>query len=124
MTHGKRILLIEDEPADVLALETILTGRGFSVRKAADGVAGWAELQRSTPDLVILDLMLPKLPGLDILTLAKRTESTKHVPIIVLSNIDDEEVIERARTLGARDHLVKGRVRAEEVVEKVVRLLR
>ena len=99
-----RVLLIEDEPSFVEAVELSLTGEGFEVEAALDGKAGIECFRRSRPDVVLLDLMLPGIQGLDVLR-AMRAESD--VPVIVVSAKDGEADIVTALELGADDYVTK-----------------
>jgi len=98
------VLLVEDEPSYVAAVEVVLAGEGFELHSAADGRMGLAVFRSVRPDVVLLDLMLPGLSGLDVLK-AIRAESA--VPVIVLSAKDAEADIVTALELGADDYLTK-----------------
>ena len=100
----ERVLLIEDEPSYVEALEVVLTREGFELEACEDGRAGLAAFRRATPDLVLLDLMLPGLPGLDVL---RRIREESATPVIVLSAKDGESDVVSALELGADDYLTK-----------------
>ena len=98
------LLIIEDEPAYIDALEVSLTREGFDLTSAEDGRAGLAAFRANRPDLILLDLMLPGMPGLDVL---KRVRAESDVPVIVLSAKDSESDIVTALELGADDYLTK-----------------
>jgi two-component system response regulator RegX3 len=98
------VLVIEDEPSYVEALQVALGAEGFTVEAAGDGRAGLAAFRESTPDIVLLDLMLPGLAGLDVLRKIRRTSAT---PVIVLSAKDTEADVVAALELGADDYLKK-----------------
>ena len=99
-----RVLLIEDEPSFVEALEVSLTGDGFEVDAATDGRSGLERFRTDRPDVVLLDLMLPGIQGFDVLR-AIRGESD--VPVIVVSAKDHEADIVAALELGADDYVTK-----------------
>jgi two-component system response regulator RegX3 len=99
-----RVLVIEDEPAYVDAIEVALGKEGFSVEAAMDGRAGLAEFRRNPPDVVLLDLMLPQMSGLDVL---HRLREQSPVPVIVVSAKDAESDVVAALELGADDYLTK-----------------
>jgi two-component system response regulator RegX3 len=99
-----RVLVVEDEPSFVEALRISLTREGYEVDTAEDGRAGLESFRTSRPDVVLLDLMLPVLPGLDVLR-AIRRDST--VPVIVVSAKDAEADIVAALELGADDYVTK-----------------
>ena len=120
---GKRILIVEDEPAVQLPLKTILKDGGYDVSTADNGADGLELIRKEKPDLVILDILLPKMNGLDVLSHAKRDEATKHIPVVILTNIDRKEEIERARSLGAVDYLSKSTTQLKDVKKKVSKYL-
>ena len=99
-----RVLVVEDEPAYVDALSVALEREGFEVSAAMDGRAGLMSFLEGAPDIVLLDLMLPEMSGLDVLRRI-RTEAT--TPVIVLSAKDAESDIVAALELGADDYLAK-----------------
>lgn len=99
-----RVLVIEDETAYVEAIEVALASEGFTLEAATDGRSGLTVFRRDPPDIVILDLMLPEMPGLDVLRLI-RAES--RVPVIVVSAKDAESDVVTALELGADDYLTK-----------------
>ena len=99
-----RILIIEDEPDFVEALDVALSREGHDVLAAYDGRKGLELFRSSRPDLVLLDLMLPRMPGLDVL---RRVRSESVVPVIVLSAKDSEADVVAALELGADDYVTK-----------------
>ena len=98
------LLIIEDEPAYVDALEVSLSREGHQLAAATDGKAGLEQFRAERPDLVLLDLMLPGMSGLDVL---RKIRSDSDVPVIVLSAKDSESDIVTALELGADDYLTK-----------------
>ncbi len=98
------VLVIEDEPSYVEALEAALDREGFAVASAGDGRSGLRLLRESTPDVVLLDLMLPGMPGLDVL---RKIRDEGPTPVIVTSAKDTEADIVTALELGADDYLTK-----------------
>ena len=102
-----RVLLIEDDPqtAEMYGLKLELDG--YTVIRAVDGEEG-LELARATiPDIIFLDIRLPKMDGFAVLEALRADETLRHVPVIILSNYGEAEMIERGKTLGALDYLVK-----------------
>lgn len=99
-----RVLVIEDEPSYVDALEVAFAAEGFAMDAAVDGRSGLALFGQTAPDIVLLDLMLPGLSGLDVL---RRIREDGNTPVIVLSARDTEADIVAALELGANDYVTK-----------------
>jgi len=99
-----RVLIIEDEPSFVEALELALTKEGFDVASALDGREGLESYRTEHPDVILLDLMLPTLPGLDVLRAVRRESA---VPVIVVSAKEAESDVVAALELGADDYITK-----------------
>ncbi len=119
----KKILFIEDESALQNAATKVFKEEGYDVLSALDGETGLAAAKREKPDLVLLDLILPRMDGFAVLEALKKDEATSDIPVIVLSNLEGGADIERALGLGATTYLVKANYRLEEVVEKVRKVL-
>ncbi|MBI2577978.1 MAG: response regulator [Candidatus Wildermuthbacteria bacterium] len=115
----KTILFVEDESALQKTLEDRLKKEGFEMVHALDGESGLRLAQEKQPDLVLLDLTLPRMTGFEVLDGLKRLESTKAIPVIVLTNLEDLEDVQRALDLGAKTYLVKSNYTLEEVAAKV-----
>lgn len=116
---SKKILFVEDEEALQRALGDMLTQEGFEVLQATDGEAGLASARKHLPDLVLLDLVLPKKSGFEVLQELKADAATKNIPIIVLTNLEGSEDVERALTNGATTYLVKANYSINDVVAKI-----
>ncbi len=101
---GARILVVDDEPQMARSLRLILAGHGYDVITAPTGEAAVAEVARRIPDVILLDLMLPDIGGLDV---CRRIRERSSVPIIVLSARGEEQVKIQALDLGADDYLTK-----------------
>ncbi len=119
----KKILFIEDEATLQKTFAEILKSEGFEVISALDGESGLNLIRGEKPDLVLLDLILPKLHGLEVLKEIKKDENTKNIPVIVLTNVESIEEIDKALELGATTYLVKSDYNLEEVVEKIKKAL-
>ena len=104
---AKKILFIEDEPDLQKTLGDLLTKEGYEVISALDGETGLRLAQTQTPDLIILDLILPRVHGFEVLKALKDNEETKNIPVIILTNLEDMADIEQALELGAKTYLVK-----------------
>ena len=123
MCFMKRILFIEDEAALQKTFGDILKSEGFEVISALDGETGLTLAKKENPDLVLLDLILPKIHGLDVLKEMKQNENTKNIPVIVLTNIESIEEIDKALELGATTYLVKSDYSLEDVIAKIKKVL-
>jgi len=119
----KKILFIEDESALQRAAARILSDQGYQTLSAMDGETGIALAQKEIPDLILLDLVIPKKDGFTVLEELKKDEKTKSIPVIVLTNLEGNADVERALLLGATTYLVKTNYRLEEVVEKIKGIL-
>ena len=90
MTDAKKILVVDDDKAVTSLLESLLSGQGYSVLLAYDGLDGMAQVKKNTPDLIILDIMMPELNGYEVLNKLKFDEKFKHIPIIILTSREQE----------------------------------
>jgi len=124
----KKILFIEDESALQKTLGEILKQEGYQVIPALDGEVGLRMANPpegdKKPDLILLDLILPKIHGLDVLKKLKENDETKNIPVIVLTNLGEIKDVEKAIELGATTYLVKAEYNLEEVAEKVNKTLK
>jgi len=114
-----KILFIEDDPLIVKIYTTRLTADGYEVLSADNGEQGLKIAQENVPNLIVLDIMMPKMDGFGVLTQLKADERTKYIPIIVYSNLAQEEEIARAKFLGANEFIVKANLSPTEMVEKI-----
>ncbi len=117
------IQIIEDEPAQVELLSYNLEAEGFKIRQAMDGEEGLLQVQEDPPDLIILDWMLPEVPGVEVCRRLKAQSETKKIPIIMLTARGEEDDRVRGLNTGADDYIVKP-FSVSEVVARVHALLR
>ena len=115
----KTILLIEDEGALQKTLGDVLSKEGYKILAALDGEVGARLAKEKTPDLILLDLVLPKMTGLEVLKQLRGDEETKDIPVIVLTNSEDMQDIQQVMDLGATTYLVKSNYELQEVVQRV-----
>ncbi len=115
----KRILFVEDEPALQKTLGLALEQEGYEIKSALDGELGLALAKELKPDLILLDLILPKRDGFEVLDALKNEESTKEIPVIVLTNLESTQEIERALAAGATTYLVKANYDLVEIIKKI-----
>lgn len=117
--HMKKILFIEDESTLQRTLGNILKKNNYEMISALDGEIGLRLAKIKKPDLILLDLILPRFHGFKVLKQLKKDSETKNIPIIVLTNLEGAEDIEKALELGATTYLVKAQYDLEEVLEKI-----
>ncbi|MDY6826174.1 MAG: response regulator [Bacillota bacterium] len=104
---SQRILLVEDEKNVILGVRTCLDAVGYQVDIVEDGEAALQYINRESPDLILLDLLLPKVDGFEVLKIVKGDEAKKEIPVIVLTAKAEEEDKQRALALGADDYMTK-----------------
>jgi CheY-like chemotaxis protein len=116
---GKKVLWVEDDSflGDILAAK--LTSEKCSLLYAKDGEMALKLLETNIPDVVLLDLVLPGISGFDVLEHIKKDDRTKHVPVIVLSNLAQESDLERVKKLGAFKHFVKASIDPARIIKEI-----
>lgn len=114
-----KILIIEDEEALSSVLKEKFEAEGYFVSIAKNGEEGLALINKVMPDIILLDLILPKLNGFQVLGTLKADPDKKSIPVVVLSNLGEDDSIKRAIMLGAADYFVKSQHPIKEIVEKV-----
>ncbi len=122
MAKEKILLIVEDDEILLRALHIQLKDSGFVLSTATDGELGIQLAQRLKPSVVLLDLVLPKKDGFDVLRDLKADPSLKNIPVIVLSNLGDKKDIDKAMKLGAKEYFVKATTELDkitEIIEKV-----
>lgn len=115
----QKILIIEDEEVLLEVLESKLKKEGYEVSIAKDGEEGLNKFRAEKPDLVLLDIIMPKKGGFEVMREVVEDPSLKDTPIIIISNSGQPVEIEEATKLGARDYLIKADFSPEDVVEKI-----
>lgn len=121
---AEKILFIEDEPTLQKTLGEVLAQEGFKVFSALDGEKGIKMVKKEKPDLILLDLILPKKDGFEVLKEMKKDEKLKDIPVIILTNLEGMSDVEKALSLGATTYLVKANYKLEDVVEKIRQTLK
>ena len=119
----KTILFIEDESALQKTFGDILSQEGYEMISALDGEVGLRLAKEKKPDLILLDLVLPRVHGFKVLKQLKTDPVTKKIPIIVLTNLEGIGDVEKAIELGATTYLIKAQYSLEEVLEKIKKAL-
>ena len=111
-----RVLLVEDDPSVAQMYKLKLELDGYRVEVAPDGEAALEMARRTAPDIVFLDIRLPKLDGLGVLEALRSDPATEPVPVVILSNFNEAELVERGAKLGALDHLIKSQTTPARLV--------
>ncbi len=117
----KKILIIEDEAIMLNLLRRKLIGEGYDVEVAKDGEEGLAKMKETKPDLVLLDIIMPKMGGMEVMEWMRGDSELRKIPVIVISNSGQPVEIDKAKKLGAKDWLIKTEFDPQEVSEKVVK---
>ncbi len=115
----KVILLIEDETDIRAVYKELLTDVGYSVIEASDGDIGLERALNSNWDLLLLDVMLPKRDGLEILSKIKTNETIKDKPVILLSNLEKGDILKACMELGAKNFLIKSNIVPQDLLDEV-----
>jgi CheY-like chemotaxis protein len=102
-----RVLFVEDDASVAQMYRLKLELDGYLVDVAADGIAALEKARTTHPDIIFLDIRLPKLDGLTVLESLRADQATAQIPVVILSNWNERELVERGMTLGALDHLIK-----------------
>lgn len=119
----KKILIVEDEEMLAKVLIEQFNKAGFDVEAAFDGEQALESLKKSLPDLILLDIILPKKDGFEVLKAVKENPDTQDIPVIMISNLGSDEDIKQSIKLGAVDYYVKAQHPIYEITEKVVKFL-
>ncbi|MBU1292351.1 response regulator [Patescibacteria group bacterium] len=118
------ILVIEDDKFLRELLVRKLEGTGFNILIAVDGQEALKKVKEELPQLILLDLVLPSLDGYDILKQIKQDPQTSKIPVIILSNLGQEEEVKKGLDLGANDYLIKAHFTPDEIIRKVKAVLK
>lgn len=119
MDTKKKILLVEDDAALASVYKTRLEAEGFDVKHVDNGEGALTAALEYRPDLVVLDVMMPKIDGFDVLDILRQTPETTSVRVIMLTALSQAKDKERAEQLGADDYLVKSQVVITDVIARV-----
>jgi len=116
-------VLVEDDSLMSSILATHLIKEGFAIVSVTNGTQAFERIQAEQPSIVLLDIVLPGVDGFNVLQKLKQEESTKSIPVLILSNLGSEEEIQRGMDLGAEAYLVKANSMVEEITSKVREIL-
>ncbi len=117
----RKILLVEDEEIMIDLLEKKLTQKGYETSVARDGQEGLKLMRETTPDLILLDIIMPKMGGFEVLERMQKDKELKKIPVIIISNSGQPVELDRVKKLGVKDWLIKTEFDPQEVIDKVVK---
>ena len=124
MENTPFILLVEDDSFISGMYQTKMKNAGYQVEVVADGELAWNRLQQDPlPDMLLLDIILPKKDGFEILEDLRKDDRTKNLPVILLTNLGQKPDVERGIKLGADDYIIKAHFTPSEVMERVEKAL-
>lgn len=117
------VALIEDDPLIAEMYTTKFTKEGYNLQHAADGAAGIALVKELKPDIILLDIIMPKMDGFQVLQALRQESAFAKTPIVMLTNLGQEEDVQKGRALGATDYFIKTNFTPAAIVDKVKSLL-
>jgi len=117
------ILIVEDDVFLADLYKTKFAMEGFKVNVAYDGEKGLGFIKKNQPDILLLDLVLPKMSGFDILKAIKDDAKTRNMPVILLTNLSQKTDVDKGLKMGSNDYLIKAHFMPSEVVEKIKKLV-
>ena len=120
----KKILFIEDEFTLQKSMGEFLEKAGFKIIQALDGEIGLNLAEKEKPDLILLDLILPKISGFEVLKRLKENKETKDIPVIILTNLEESTDVGKSLELGATTYLVKSDQSLDDVLERIKQTLK
>jgi two-component system, chemotaxis family, response regulator WspR len=115
----KKILIVEDDNFVAEVYLAKLSEMGYETALAQNGEEGLAELKKGKVDLILLDILMPIMNGIEMLEEVKKNEEWKNIPVILLTNIGEKESIQKVREMGVKNYLIKSHFTPAEVIEKV-----
>ncbi|MFA4817975.1 MAG: response regulator [Parcubacteria group bacterium] len=113
------IMIVEDDSFVMDIYKTKLSQEGLSVVEAENGMEALKKLKTVKPDLILLDIIMPYMDGLEVLKKIKENDDTKNIPVILLTNLSQKEEVDKGMELGAKDYLIKSHFTPSEVLEKI-----
>lgn len=123
MDKKTKVLVIEDERMLTEMYATKFVMEGFEVEKAFDGADGLAKARTADADVILLDIIMPRLDGFAVLKEIKKDEKLKHTPVLLLTNLGQDDDVKKGKELGADDYFVKSNHTPADVVAKAKELL-
>jgi len=116
---NKKILIIEDDKFIRDLISTKLAQENYEVLEAKSGKEGIQKIKKEKPDLVLLDLILPEIDGFEVLARIKTDPTIASIPVVILSNLDQKEHIQKCEKMGAVAYFVKAHLTPTELIEKI-----
>ena len=120
---GKTILLIEDDPDQVFLYSTKFKLEGLKIISATNGVEGVKKVEAEKPDLILLDIVMDEMDGMEVLEKLKGDKNTKNIPVVLLTNLIKKDLMEKSKRLGAVGFWSKAEVLPTEIVSRVKLIL-
>lgn len=117
------VLLVEDDVFLSGIYQKKFEMEGFKISTADNGEKGLADAKKKNPDIILLDILLPKMDGFSVLKELKSDEAVKNIPVILLTNLGQKDDVEKGLEAGAVDYLIKAHFKPSEIVEKVRKVL-
>jgi CheY-like chemotaxis protein len=114
-----RVLFVEDDASVAQMYRLKLELDGYVVDVAGDGITALEKARTLAPDIVFLDIRLPKLDGIGVLEALRADRSTAHIPVVILSNWNEKELVERGARLGALDHMIKSQTTPTKLSQRL-----
>jgi DNA-binding response OmpR family regulator len=115
----KKIMIVEDDSFVMDIYQTKLAQSGFETIEAGNGLEAVKILEKEKPDLILLDILMPYMDGMEVLKKIKKEEKFKDTPVILLTNLSQQEEVNRGLELGAKDYLIKSHFTPSEVLDKI-----
>lgn len=124
MSQNKKIIIAEDEPVLIEMYKLYFERAGYEVLKADNGRECIDFVKKEKPDIILLDILMPKIDGWEVLRQLKTDPETKLIPILVFSNLGQTQEIQKGLDLGADDYVIKSDMTPKELLEKVEGMIR
>jgi len=119
----KKVLIVEDDSFVAEVYSTKLLEMGHEVQIAQNGEEGLTLVEKGKPDLILLDILMPVMGGIEMLEALKKKAEWKNIPVILLTNVGEKESIQRVRNLGVQNYIIKSHFTPAEVIEKIEAIL-
>lgn len=119
MEQNKKILIIDDEKLIVKAFQDHLTRKGYDIEVAFDGEEGFTKVKEFKPELILLDILMPKMDGITLLKKLKEDPETKPIPVIMITNLEKKESVAETEELGSLVYLVKSNHGLEDINNEI-----